>query len=176
MTETLNLAQLLAQAEAAGADFKKVQIPPDTYRVEITHAKYNASKAGNPGYSVRTVVKEGPYAGKGFWSNFYLTPIKRNGEPNNAGVAMFFRGLEALGVSTEEFKTGQTTIEQVVSSNRLVGVVADATVEDNEFNDEVSSKVKQFKAVKTNAAAAVPQTYVSPPPPAVGALTAEEPF
>lgn len=189
---TINLSELIAQAEAAGADFKAVHVPKDQYKVRVTHNNYKQSKAGNPGFGVRTEIIEGPYAGKGFWSNFYLTPLKNNGEANTAGVAIFFRGLAALGVATDEFKSGQTTVEQVIASNRLIGAVALADVEDDNFNpDELKSKVKNFKKAPQVASAGAPPAAPAPaplppaafPPPApvvqapeVQFVPAEEPF
>ena len=159
---TLDLAALIAQAEENGADFKKVHIPAGDYRCKVTHARYSPSKAGNPGFSVRTVVLDGPYKDKGFWSNFYLTPIKKDGTANHAGVAIFFRLLDALGVATDGFKNGTVTVEQVATDGRLIGVETVVTTEDHTYNQETSTRAKSFKKVQGQAP---PTTYISPQPP-----------
>ena len=159
---TLDLAALLAAAEENGQDFKTVRVTPGPYQVRVTHNKFNKSKAGNPGYSVRTVIEDGPDKGKGFWSNFYLTPTKKDGEPNHAGIAMFFKQLEAFGIDPEEVKRG-LTVEQAIAENRLIGAIVTAEVEDNDYDkDNVKSRAKKFtKAASANAVPVVPT--VAPP-------------
>ena len=168
---TLDLAALIAQAEENGADFKKVHIPAGDYRCKVTHARYSPSKAGNPGFSVRTVVLDGPYKDKGFWSNFYLTPIKKDGTANHAGVAIFFRLLDALGVPTEGFKNGTSTVEGIVPS--LIGVEVTVTAEDHTYNQETSTRAKSFKKItapsETGSLPPVPPVqYAQPPQPPQG--------
>lgn len=167
----MNLSELIEQAEREGADFKKVLIPNSTYRCKVTHAKYNPSKKGNPGFGIRTEVLEGPYAGKGFWSNFYLTPVKKDGTPNNTGVAIFFRQVAALGVSTDEFKAG-LTVEAAV--DRFVGQVLDVETEENEYPVGSGDKSTRAKNIKPVSGTAVPS--VTPPAAPVAAPPSGLPF
>jgi hypothetical protein len=177
------LSDLIGQAEAAGASFTAVHIPDAKYVCKVTHSNFKKTNDGlKDGYGVRVEVLDGPNKGKGWWTNHYLSPNKKDGEVNTAGIAIFFRQLAALGVDTELFKQG-LTVEAAVQNDALAGVIVEVETETDEYKGENKTKSKNYKAVKNynpapDVAAAPAQpapVFVPPAPPAFNPAPAPAP-
>jgi hypothetical protein len=166
------LSDLIGQAEAAGASFTAVHIPDAKYVCKVTHSNFKKTNDGlKDGYGVRVEVLDGPNKGKGWWTNHYLSPNKKDGEVNTAGIAIFFRQLAALGVDTELFKQG-LTVENATKDNALAGAIVEVETEAEEYRGETRTKSKNYKpatgyvpAADVPAAPAQPAPVFTPPAP-----------
>lgn len=89
---------ILKQAEASGASFEVLE--NGEYIAKIIESEYKLSANNKPQIKTRWEVVQGPKAGfKGLWNYFTLTVDNPN------AMAIFYRQMSALGITTEFMQT-----------------------------------------------------------------------
>jgi Protein of unknown function (DUF669) len=154
--ETINWAALIQDSADAFAI-----LPKDTYRMQVVTAEATMSSTGKTMFKTKLQVINGPKTGSTVFNNITMTT------DNPKALFMFFENMAALGVSREFLQQNPTPSPQQVAA-KMVGAVADITIDHRPYNGVDRENVKGMKAVAGGAAApsvgpAVPGVAVAAP-------------
>jgi hypothetical protein len=152
MTEGYGWDALIKTANDAGFFI----LPIDTYACRITNVDVRKSSTGKDQLKVRWEVMTGPNAGKPIMDTMTISP------ENATAVAIFFRQMDAIGLTEDFFKGGQTglkpTLHQVATA--MVGRTANLKIGHREWQGRQQMDVQAVTALQMN----VPTPAVGGPP------------
>lgn len=110
MSEEINFADLLNQAEKSGFSFSA--LPASEYDTKILSAEVRQTGTGKNKIVVRFEVTAGPYQGRNIFNDFVLTTANSN------AMVIFFRQMAAMGLDSKYFSRNPS-LQQVAQD--LVG-------------------------------------------------------
>jgi len=137
--ETINWAALIQDSADAFAI-----LPKDTYRMQVVTAEATQSSTGKTMFKTKLQVINGPKTGSTVFNNITMTT------DNPKALFMFFENMSALGVPREFLQTNPAPSPQQVAA-KMVGAVADVTIDHRPYNGVDRENVKGMKAVTGGA-------------------------
>ena len=166
-----SMADLLKQAEEAG--ISSFEPTPGNYDLVVRSANASKTKKGDPKFGVQFAIEGGPDDGKSFWTNYNLIAVKNDGTPNNAGLAITFRDLAALGAPADvvvQWDVDSPTITEDVNA-ALAGTRINADVAVKQSGGYTNIDVKKIRR-RGEAAGTDP---LAPPSPSAATPAADAP-
>jgi hypothetical protein len=163
---SVNWGDLLAQAATAEGQAEKQLLPAGPYAAKVKTAKVKKTQSGKDQILVVFEVEGGPYAGAPLFKNLVISP------GSATALDIFFRHLEALGVSRDYF-AANPQLDDVAEA--IKGRVVTVTTKQREYpagsgrmDNDITSIAAVSGATPTPAAAATP----APAPAALSGLPA----
>jgi hypothetical protein len=130
-------------------------IPPDDYDVSVIEAEATTFSSGTTGLKLKLGVLNGPHAGRWLWTNL----VMKEGQARQISV----RNIQAIGVDPDWLRTQNPSLVQV--AEKMVGMIAVATVGTKMYQGEERNEVKNFKRAES-AVPDAPSPSAEPAPPA----------
>lgn len=160
MTEGYGWDQLIKTANDAGF----FVLPVGDYACRITNADVRKSGTGKDQIKVRWEVLTGPMVGKSVNDNMTISP------ESATAVAIFFRQMDAIGLTEDFFKGGQTGVKPSLPhvASAMVGRTATLSIGHREWNNQTQMDVKAIRPLQGVGGAPMPQVG-GPPVPGVPA-------
>jgi len=152
MTESVNWAAMLDESADA---FELV--PVGKYTVQVDSAEATTSSTGKLMYKIKMSVTSGKHTGATLYNNVVLTP------DNKKAMAMFFRNMDALGVSAQ-FLRGQPTPTPDQVAGKMIGTTLQVEVEHREWQGVNREEVKSMTKLQ-GAAGGLPSAPGGAPLP-----------
>jgi hypothetical protein len=123
-------------------------IPPGTYVCELVSGEPFEARTGTPGFKVTLKVKDGEFAGRFVWHDYYLTP---------ASLPYSLLAFEKLGI---------TDLDQLDDGLPAGLVVKAKIVVNKRDNGDERNEVRSWELVEVNTPADTPAPPASPAPSA----------
>jgi len=178
---TVNWGDLIKDAGNAGAPMEP--LPEGDYELKVLESEDKVSQSGRVMFTIKCQVQGGPHANRLIWDNLVIVPDKPN------ALGMFFRNMECLGLTKDNFWSKEPDNAQVNSA--LVGRQFRAQVGQRTYNGTKRNEiVRYYPSSASPAASSAPApaadaptsgAAVPPPPaaapapsPAPGAANAEQ--
>jgi len=173
---SLNWGDLIKDAAESGGPMEP--LPEGDYELKVLEAEDKVAQSGRTMFTIKCQVQGGAHANRLIWDNLVIVPDKPN------ALGMFFRNMEALGLTKENFWSREPDNAQI--NQALVGRTFRAKVGQRTYNGTKRNEVLSYypsagapapstPAPENTAGAAVPPppAPAPAPAPAPGAASAE---
>lgn len=148
---TLNWSELIKEAADSGSVSLEA-LPDGDYELKVLESEAKQSQSGKTMFAIKCQVQGGASANRLVWDNLVVSP------DNAAALGIFFRKMNALGLTQEAFFDKNPTNPQIEQA--MVGRTFRGQIGSRVYNGQKRNEIKNYYA---SSAAAAPVQAAAPP-------------